>query len=146
MVAGDHDGPDARLAAFLDGVVDFRTAGVDHAQAADKDHILFEGLRLEVLRHLEVGPVSGAQHAQGPVGELLADILNLFAVLVGDGNGLAVAPYVVAALQHDLGRTLGILIDAVPFLMDGGHHLAHGVEGRLADAGEVLVQLVFVQF
>ena len=40
MVAGDHDGPDARLAAFLDGVVDFRTAGVDHAQAADKDHIL----------------------------------------------------------------------------------------------------------
>ena len=40
VVAGDHDRPDARLAALLDRVVHFRAAGVDHAEAADKDHIL----------------------------------------------------------------------------------------------------------
>ena len=62
------------------------------------------------------------------------------AALLRHRQGLSALPIVGAAGQHLIRRALGILHHPVGGAVQGGHHLAAGVEGGLGNAGAVLLQ------
>ena len=67
LVAGDHDGPDPRLAAGGDGVLHLVAERVDHPDEPDEHEVAVEVRAAVVLGKLAVGQ---PQHAQGGSGQL----------------------------------------------------------------------------
>ena len=92
-------------------------------------------------RTIGPGAAGGGQHPQGLGGHAVVIRQNFPAAVVGHGQGLSALPIVGAAGQHLIRRALGILHHAPGGPVNGGHHLAAGVEGGLADAGALLLQL-----
>ena len=145
VVAGDHDGADAGHPAFLDGLVDLRPAGINHAVEADQDHVMLQRVRGAVLRHRRILPVSARQHAQGLVGVGFVDLPDLVPDGLRHGDDPAVLQIPGTAVQNDVGSALGVLDEAVFLFVDRGHHLAVRVEGSLGNAGLGFRELVLWQ-
>ena len=75
LVAGDHDGADARLAAGVHGGPRLVAERIDHADLADEDQFPAQVVTAIALRQL---PVRQPKHAQGGAGQLA---VGLFPVL-----------------------------------------------------------------
>src|SRR5699024_5239230 len=135
VVAGDHDRADAGFTAFHDGGLDLRADRVDHAGQADEAQILLQEGGL--IAFGAAGPPAhrGGQHPQGLVGHGLVGGQDLGPLGVGHGLGLGAVPVGGAALEHLVRGALGVLDEAFAHRVDGGHHLAGGVEGCLIHTG-----------
>ena len=85
-------------------------------------------------------PLAGGEDAQCAVGHGLIGGEDLAALGVGHGLDGAVVQIGRAELENLVGRALGVLDYALRRLVDGAHHLAHGVEGCLAHPGLGLLE------
>ena len=132
VVAGDHDGADAggdtvgyRLLGLLSG-------GVHHSDETQEVEVLL------VLQG-DLGGLQGAaakgQHAEALVGEEAVGLLDLLPLLGAEAG----------AVQHHVHGALGHHHDAAGEPVDGGHELAVGVEGQLAQAGPVGTDVVLFE-
>ena len=135
VVAGDHDGADAGLTAFHDGGLDLGTDRVDHAGQAQEAEILLQIGGLVPGGLFGPVPLGGGQHAEGLVGHLLVGLQDLFPLGVGHGQNLALFEIAGAALEDFIGGALGVLDIGAARSVDGAHHLAGGIEGRLVHPG-----------
>ena len=133
MVAGNHDRADAGLAAFLDCSLDLGTNRVDHTGKADKNEFLFQLRRAAVRGYRIPEAEAGRQHAQRPVGHGLVRREDFSALCLGHGFDLTVFQIPGAELEHFVRCALGILDNPAAGLVDGTHHLTHGVERSLSD-------------
>ena len=141
MVAGYHDGADARLAALRDGVHDFGADGVYHAAQPHEAQLLLKGLRLEVDGLCIPDTLGTCEHSQRAVGHGLVRAEYLGAVLVGHRDAPAVGIDIIGALaDKHVGRALGVLDAAAAVYMDGAHELARGVKRSLATAQETRLE------
>ena len=140
MVAGDHNGPDARLTALLDGGLHLRTHRIDHARQAQEAQVVLQVGGLHGLGQRLIGALGGGQHTQGLVGHGLVSGQDLGPLLLGHGTDHSIVPVAGAALQHHVRAALGELDVAALRPMHGGHHLAAGIEGRFAHAGQLVLQ------
>ena len=140
VVAGNHDRADARAVAFFDRCPHLGAHGVDHADQTDKAELVFQRLWLGRGGHTVVGAQGGCQHAQRAVCHRLVCRENLGAHIFGHGQLVSVLDVARAAAQHLIRRALGVLYDPAARLMQGGHHLAHAVKRRFADAGKFGLQ------
>ena len=136
VVAGDHDRADAGLLGLGDGRGDLRTLGVDHAGEAHEDEVVLERLGAAVGGQRLVHAHGGGEHAQRLVGHVLVGGHDLLAAGVGQGLDGAVGVHdLSAAAENHVGAALGVLLEgALGGLHHDGHHLAAGVERRLAHA------------
>ena len=134
VVAGYHYRADTGAAALLDGGLYLRAHRVYHAGEADKDEVVLEAGGTAVGGYFRPLALARREDAQRPVGHGLVGGEYLGALGVGHGLYLSVFEVADAELEHLVGSALGVLYDAVRGLVDGAHHLAHGVEGSLADA------------
>ena len=135
VVAGDHHGADAGLTALHDGGLDLGTDRVDHAGQAQEAQILLQEGRLVAGGLFSPVALGGGQDAQGLVGHVLVGGQDLGALGVGHGQGLAVLQVGGAALEHLVGGALGVLDVGAAGGVDGAHHLAGRIEGRLVHTG-----------
>ena len=137
MVAGDHDHAHAGGVRLGHGLLDLGTNRVDHAAEAEEGHVVLERLGREVRgRGLAVVHAGGSHHAKRVVGHGLVGLHDALAPLVREGHVALGGVHLGAAGENDVGAALGVLdVVAVGRLVDDGHHLAAGVEGRLAHAG-----------
>ena len=140
MVAGYHDGPDARLTALLDGGLYLRAHRIDHARQPQEAQVMLQIVGLEGGRLRLIYPLGGGQHPQSLVGHGLVGGQNLSAFFLRHGTHHTAVPIAGAALQHHVGATLGELDIAALRLMHGGHHLAAGVKGRFTHTGQLVLQ------
>ena len=145
MVAGDHDRSHASGARRLDRHCGFGARRVDHADDAEKHHLLFVLLAQTVLeRRVRQQTVSDAERAQR-VGCQGFDRLDPFgAPLFRQQTGFVADLFVRATTEQHVGRALGgdadeILVHRIA--MGGAHHLAFGGKRHLADADEALVEV-----
>ena len=145
MVAGDHDGADARLAALINGGLYLRTDGIDHAGKAQKAQVMLQIRGLAGRGHDIIGALGGSQHAKGTVGHGLVGGQNLGALFLGHRTRRGAVPIGGAMLQHHIGAALGKLEEAAFRAVDGGHHLAAGIKGGLAHAGKLFLKLALGQ-
>ena len=145
VVAGDHHDADTGALALVDGGLDLRAHRVDHAGQADEAEVLLQILRLKVRRRRVIASLRRGQHAQGPGGHLLIRLQHGAAEALRHLGGGAVFQVMRAAGEHLVQAALGILHAAALALLHGRHHLAAAVKWRLADAGELRLQIVLVQ-
>ena len=124
VVAGNHDGTDTGVSAFGDSGFDFGTDGVDHAAHTDPGQVLFKRSRIIGGGSFVVSALGSAEDAQGLIGHGLVFIEDMFPVVFGDGNGLAIFPDMGTAAQDFIRRTFGKLNEPGFALMNRGHHLA----------------------
>lgn len=136
MVAGDHHGADARAAALADGVLHLGADGVDHPGKADEAELLLETFGLHILRQA-AGPeaLRRREHAQRLIRHGVVLREDLGALFLRHGADPPVLDEGRTAAQHFIGRALRILDEAAVRAVDGGHHLARGVERGLRRAG-----------
>jgi hypothetical protein len=138
LVAGDHHGADARLAARGDRGPGLLAERVDHP---DQPH---EGVfAAQVHLAIPVGqvPAGQGQDPQGAGGQLVVGVEGSAAVLVGQGPGSVRADPGPAGVEHRAGRPLEI--GHRPTLgrpMRGDHAFRRAVEGDLAEPGIVALQ------
>ncbi|CCX41854.1 unknown [Clostridium sp. CAG:1024] len=134
MVARDHNGANARLAALVDRRLDLGTNGVDHAAQTDEHELLFKRFGRGIRGHDLIAAACGAKHTQrlachGAV--CFFDLGFRFRRHRQDGTVFIIGR---AARQHDVRRTFGVLHDPFVGFVQRGHHLAHTVERRFAHA------------
>ena len=141
MVTGDHHRADARVAALVDGVPHLGTHGIDHARQADEAQLPLQIFGGNILRQ-RIPPVShgGGQHPQGTVGHILVIPQNGLPLLLCHGVYLPVFHISGAQAQHLVGRSLGVLQEAVVCPVDCGHHLPAGIKGGFRHTGLLLLQ------
>ena len=143
MVAGYHYRADTGAAAFIDRRLDLRADGVDHAGKTDEAQLLLQITGGAVLRQSVPAALRRGKNAQGAVCHGVVHGENFPALFFGERQDFAVIEIVCAALEHLIGRALGILNVGIAAFMDGGHHLAHGVKRSLGGAGLRLLKLRF---
>ena len=142
VVSGNHNRPDAGLTTFYDGRLDLRTDRIDHAGKSDVGQILLQEFRLRIGGNRIPVPLCAAEHAQGLVCHGLVGSQDGGLHLLCHGDTLSALNRVGTALEHLVGRSLCILYDvSVRSLMNGRHHLTHGIEGSLSHAGIRFLQL-----
>ena len=141
VIAGDHDGTDACLPAFHNGVLHLRADGIDHAAQAGEAELLLQILRLTAFRLNAPAALRTGQDTQGPVCHVFIGGKDFLSVGVGHGNGAAVFQVEVAFTDDHIRRALGILDISVARSVYGGHHFPAGIEGGFAAAGKLCLQL-----
>ena len=144
VVAGDHHGPDTCTVTFGDGVLDLRADGVDHAHQAEEGQMLFQGFR-RAVRHPVMRAECRGQHPQRLAGHIFVGLQDRRTPLRRQGDGLAALQDGITALEHFVGRALGILKIPAVRPMDGGHHFAAGVKGRFPCPRRLRFQKTFIQ-
>ena len=146
VVSRDHDGADARPLALLNRAQHFRADGIYHAGQADERHALLEICRFKAARSLLISPHRRAQHSESLARHGLIGRQNLLPRLLGQREHLALLQIGITAADDFIRRAFGILQKSAVLLgMHGAHHLAHTVEGCLADPGLFLHKLALFQ-
>ena len=141
VVAGNHDGPDARLPALGNGCLDLRANRVDHTGKTQENQIPLQIFGGVVLRSPVPVPPCGGQNPERPVGHGLVGGQNFLPLGLRHGQDPAVLLKEGAALENLVRRALGVLHEAFPTAVDGGHHLPGGIEGGLIHPGRFCLQL-----
>ena len=145
VVAGDHHRPDPGFPALRHSRRHLRPHRVDHAGHADKGQVLLQRLRGAILRQLRILPVRRRQHPQGLVRHGLVPGQQLFPQRIGHPHHVPVYQRKIAPPQHYVRCAFRVLDKAAVFLMDGGHHLPHGIKGCLCRTGLFFLQGVLRQ-
>ena len=146
VVPGDHDGTHTGAAAFFDGRLYFRTYGVDHPGKTDEAQTAFDVGRFIGSGFRRQHLLGSSQHTERLVRHNLVGLQNGLLMGVCDGNDLAVLQHMGTVFQHFVRCALGKLDQlAVGGLVDGGHHLPHGIEGYFPDSGQVVLLAVLIQ-
>ena len=138
LVAGDHHGTNARLAAGGDGGFGLVAERVAHADQADEDQVLGEVLLVVALRQFAIRQ---AENAQRRTGQLLVRLLPAPAVIRREGRHSS-GPHLSAARSDQRPRRP---LDkrhrpTLRRAMHGDHALAGAVERHFAEARKVACQ------
>ena len=145
MVTCDHDGANTCGATFVDCGLNLGTNGVDHADKTYKAEIVFYCFGFIDGRFFFEILFRSSKYAERFISHLLVCSKNSFSVLFSHGSDLTVFEDLCAAGEDDVGCALGKLNELAIFVMHGGHHLTHGVEGNFADADELFFLHVLVK-
>ena len=167
MIAGYHNGNDARLSALLDSRADLGTNGIYHTDQTEEYKLLLERLGSAAIRQLGERSVCCGKHAQRLLRHRAVLGFDPLAQLGGHGDKTSVDKCRSAASEQNIRRALGVLngnISAVgpadgciacgssgQFLaacgqtVYGGHHLSHRIKGCLGDSRLKPLKLRFMQ-
>ena len=142
VVTGNHNRPDAGLAAFYNRVLYLRAYRVDHTGKSHIGQILLQEFRLCICRDSIPVSLRAAEYAESLISHSLVGGQNRSTHFFCHRHPLSALHCIGTALQHLIRRSLCILNDpSVLCLMNGRHHLTHGIEGRLSHTGILLLQL-----
>ena len=130
VVARDHDGTHARADADSDRLLHFRSGRVDHAHQTHEGETV---LQLAVLKRAVLH--RDAEDAERLLRHTGVRLLDLLDVLFGHGTDFFAHHHFGAAREEHVGRALDVRLFHAVVLVDGGHELAHAVEGDFVHAG-----------
>ncbi len=129
MVAGDHDGLDAGLAADGHGFLGFRPGRVNHAHKAQESELFFDGFRGGVFRDFVQFTIAHRQHAQGIFAHTVDDFFCFFQIAL------------YAAAGHHVKGTLYDGDGFAVYGIDGGHQFPVRVKGKGQGTGVLIIDL-----
>ena len=134
MIPRDHNGADPGHAAFLNGLIDLRPAGVDHTVETNEGQGLFQTVGAGIVRQSVVSPARGGEYPESFIRKSLVDLPELFQNVLRHGEDLTVLQISGAVRKDHVAGTLGILDESVCRLMYRGHHFPVGIKRRFRNA------------
>jgi hypothetical protein len=144
MVAGNHDGADAGLAAARDGLRHFVARGIYHCHEAEEGEVLFHLVDVQLFDTL-LNITHG--HSQDPIGlvrEGTALRHDALAVLLTHRRASSLVEHLTAEGHERFRRSLHKGHEPALTPMDGGHALPVRVERQLTHSGQRFLLEEFV--